>query len=97
VAVRDYVAPLLGVRVEAAPPSCPDVLALLSRHLEDDINPERCAEMEKHLEGCHRCRGACESLKRTLALCRSAPAPEVPEDVKESVRQALRRFLAQPS
>ena len=97
VAVREYVAPLLGVRAEAAAPSCPDVLTLLSRHLEDDINPERCAEMERHLEGCHRCRGACDSLKRTLALCRSLPMPEVPEDVKESVREALRRFLAQPS
>jgi RNA polymerase sigma-70 factor (ECF subfamily) len=98
--VRAHVAPLLGIPSEpgaAGPGTCPDVLTLFSQHLEDEINGDVCAEMERHLGGCGRCRVACDSLKRTLALCRAAPSARVPAAVQESVRVALRNFLAEPS
>jgi RNA polymerase sigma-70 factor (ECF subfamily) len=98
--VRAHVAPLLGIAPEpgtAAPGTCPDVLRLVSKRLEDEISAEVCAEMERHLDTCGRCRGACESLKRTLALCRTSPAAPVPPAVQDSVRRAVRSFLAQPS
>jgi RNA polymerase sigma-70 factor (ECF subfamily) len=91
--VRERVAPLVG----GAPPrlpTCPDVLALFSRHLEDDVEPTTCAEMERHLAGCPRCDAACQSLRRVLSLCRSAPVPEIPSDLKESIRAGVRAFLA---
>jgi RNA polymerase sigma-70 factor (ECF subfamily) len=94
-AVRQQVAPLLGVP-PAAPaglPQCPDVLTLFSRHLEGDIAPSVCAELEAHLDRCGHCRGACESLKRTLAACRAVPAPEVPARLASSIRIAIREFL----
>jgi RNA polymerase sigma-70 factor (ECF subfamily) len=97
-AVRDVVTPLLDLppHTPAAPGACPDVLSLFSRHLEGDISPRVCARMEQHLEVCPRCRGACDSLKRTLALCRTAAtAIEVPEPVQASVRTALRAFVHQ--
>jgi RNA polymerase sigma-70 factor (ECF subfamily) len=95
--VRERVAPLLGVEPgPAAPGTCPDVLTMFSQHLEDEISAERCAEMERHLEGCARCRGACDSLKRTLAICRTVGPPgPVPPSVQASVRTALRTFLAE--
>jgi RNA polymerase sigma-70 factor (ECF subfamily) len=94
-AVRAALSPLLGVPAgdAAAPASCPDVLTLLSRHLEGELNPEVCSEMERHLQSCGRCRGACDSLRRTLRLCQTAPAVAVPEGVQKSVRAALRAFL----
>jgi RNA polymerase sigma-70 factor (ECF subfamily) len=95
-AVRERVAPLLGVDLPQSPTPCPDVLLLFSRHLEDEVSAERCAEMERHLEGCARCQGTCDSLKRTLALCRTAGASvEVPAAVQASVKAALRGFLAE--
>lgn len=94
--VRAHVAPLLGIPEEpAAPGICPDVLSLFSQHLEGEIGPEVCADMERHLEACGRCRGACESLKRTLSLCQAAPATEVPPAVQESIRSAVRGLLAE--
>lgn len=96
-AVRAEVAPVLGIptNTATAPGTCPDVLMLLSQHLEDEISADLCAQMERHLESCARCRGACDSLKRTLALCRtSAPKVAVPPAVQASVRVALRDFLA---
>jgi RNA polymerase sigma-70 factor (ECF subfamily) len=95
--VRARVAPLLGVATESASASrkaCPEVLALFSQHLEGEIGPDVCADMERHLEGCGQCRGACDSLKRTLALCRTAgPAVQVPASVQASVKVALKDFL----
>jgi RNA polymerase sigma-70 factor (ECF subfamily) len=67
-----------GEPSEPARPSCPDVLTMLSRKLEDEISPEVCAEMEVHVAGCPHCSGVCDSLKRTLALCKSLPTPTVP-------------------
>ena len=75
-------------------PSCPDVLTMLSRKLEDEISPDVCAEMEAHVAGCPHCSGVCDSLKRTLALCKSLPTPTVPEHVQESLRQAVAAALA---
>ena len=94
VRVRDRVAPLLGI--EDVPPGtgpCVDVLTMYSQFLEGEISAATCAEMEEHVSGCDRCRAACDSLKRTLALCKASPTPTVPTDVQEAVRRSLREAL----
>jgi RNA polymerase sigma-70 factor (ECF subfamily) len=90
VQVRDRLMSRLG-----APPDsgCHDVATLWSRKLEGEISADVCAEMERHLEGCERCRAQCESLQRTLKLCRRCESGPVPADVQESVRASVRRFL----
>ncbi len=96
VSVRDSLAPMLGIPDEAqeASSTCPDVLTMFSQHLEDEISAEVCSAMERHLAGCPRCRDACDSLKRTLALCHAAgPATEVPPSIQAAVRRALQDFL----
>ena len=96
--VRERVAPLLGIKTDlpAAPGACPDVLMMFSQHLEDEISADLCAQMERHLEGCGRCRGACDTLKRTLAMCGAAGASvAVPENVQASVKTAIRGFLSE--
>lgn len=92
VQVRERLAPLLG-RMPAPAAGCPDILALFSRHLEDEIDPETCADMERHLASCPRCASACHSLKRVLSVCRSSPAPAVSEDLQASIRAGIRAFL----
>jgi RNA polymerase sigma-70 factor (ECF subfamily) len=94
--VRARLAPLLG-RLPEAGPSCPDILHLFSRHLEDDIDADRCAEMERHLASCRRCEAACDSLKRVLSLCRESARAEIPSDLQQSVRAGIRAFLERGS
>jgi RNA polymerase sigma-70 factor (ECF subfamily) len=69
------------------------VLTLFSQHLEGDIDPGVCAAMEAHLGQCRRCHGVCESLKRTLAVCRQLPTPDVPAPVAASIRAAIHTVL----
>ena len=92
--VRARVAPAL---LDEPPPpaarSCPDVVGVFSRHLEGEVSADACAEMERHLAGCPSCRGACESLRAVLGMCRAAPAA-VPAPVQRSAQRALRDLLA---
>ena len=95
-ALRAQLAPALGIDVEpAAAHDCPDVLALWSRHVEGEITAEVCARMERHLAGCPRCSAACDSLKRSLAVCQRAPTRPVPASVQREVRAKLHRLLAE--
>ena len=41
------------------------------------------------------CHDACESLKRTLAICRQLPTPDVPALLAASVKAAINAFLNQ--
>jgi RNA polymerase sigma-70 factor (ECF subfamily) len=97
VTVREMLVPLLGSPPVMTPhaPTCPDVLTLFSRHLEGEIDSAACATMEAHLGQCHHCRHACESLKRTLAVCRQLPTPEVPASLAASLKAAIQIFLEQ--
>jgi RNA polymerase sigma-70 factor (ECF subfamily) len=95
-ALREHLLAVVGGAPAAMTrPSCPDVLTMLSRKLEDEISPDVCAEMEGHVAGCPHCSGVCDSLKRTLALCKSLPTPTVPEHVRESLRKAVASALAE--
>lgn len=80
----------------ARPPAeaCPDVAALFSRHLEGEIDAATCAEMERHVARCPHCTDVCAALQTTLAACRAAPEAEVPPDLQDSVRKAVRAALA---
>jgi RNA polymerase sigma-70 factor (ECF subfamily) len=94
VAVRRTLAPVLGSAAdESHEPMCPDVLRLFSQHLEGDLDPSVCSTMEAHLAQCAQCSGTCESLKRTLAVCRQLPTPDVPSSLAASIRAAIRTFL----
>jgi RNA polymerase sigma-70 factor (ECF subfamily) len=77
----------------AAASTCPDIVELFSRHLEGEISASLCADMEQHLSRCPACQSRCDSLQRTLALCRGAPLPEVPKAVQADVRRALQKFI----
>jgi RNA polymerase sigma-70 factor (ECF subfamily) len=96
--VRERVAPVLGL---AQPPErggkrpCPDIVRMFSRHLEGELSSNICAEMEKHLEACGFCQASCDSLKKTLSLCRLSPAPEVPAALQAKIRAGIRDFLAE--
>jgi RNA polymerase sigma-70 factor, ECF subfamily len=95
--VRAALAPFLGLADAAPRPRrCPDIVDLFSRHLEGDIDAAVCARMEKHLAGCSRCEGACESLRETLRLCRATPAPRVPAPLQASIRSKIRSMVPGP-
>lgn len=96
--VRNVILPLLNIPVDApaAPGICPDAVALFSQHLEGDLSANVCASMEKHLAQCPRCSADCDSLKRTLGLCKvSGKNVQVPAALQLSIKVALKQFLSE--
>ena len=94
VAIGARVAPALGMPGAAPPaPACPDVVRMLSEHLEGDIGPEICRRMEEHVAGCPACADRCNSLREVLAMCRASDAPALPPEVAASVRRAIREVV----
>ena len=96
-AMRKYLQPLLEGGPAAPSPGCPDVIPRLSRYLDGEISRESCADMERHVESCARCRRTCDALRQLLGVCRALPEPQVPAEVQDAVRSGLRRLLASPA
>jgi len=101
VQVRARLEPLLPPpeRVTAPGPDCPEIALLFSRYLEGEIGETECAAMEKHVASCARCRAGCDSLKHTLALCRSnvdGAGSGVSVEIQALVRKALRELSTKP-
>jgi RNA polymerase sigma-70 factor (ECF subfamily) len=87
-ALREQLAAVLDERTEGV--ACPELAHELTQYAAAEIDQSTCAAIEAHLSRCPRCAAACESLKRTVSMCRAIPGGEVPAPVRAAVRMALR-------
>jgi RNA polymerase sigma-70 factor (ECF subfamily) len=88
-ALRQQLAAVLDEREDAV--ACPELAQELAAYVASEIDQAACERIERHLSKCARCTKACDSLKRTVSLCRAIPGGDVPAPVKAAVRHALRR------
>jgi RNA polymerase sigma-70 factor (ECF subfamily) len=86
--LRSELAALLG-DADAGPAPCPDLAQELTAYAAAEIDQAACVRIEDHLSRCPRCAGACDSLKRTVSLCRRLPGGEVPAPVRAAIRHAI--------
>jgi RNA polymerase sigma-70 factor, ECF subfamily len=93
--LRGHLSSLLGEDATGTPP-CPELAQELAAYVAAEIDQATCAQVEAHLARCSRCAVACESLKRTVSLCRRIPGGEVPAPVRTAVRRAIRAAMATP-
>jgi RNA polymerase sigma-70 factor, ECF subfamily len=88
--LRQAVATLLGPEGwTGASEPCPELADELANYAAGDIDQATCAHIEEHLARCARCSGACETLQKTVSLCRRIPGDAVPAAVRAAVRAAL--------
>jgi RNA polymerase sigma-70 factor, ECF subfamily len=92
--LRQSVAALLGPdgSTQSIAP-CPELADELADYAAGDIDQTTCAQIEAHLTRCKHCSSACETLQRTVSLCRRIPGDVVPTPVRAAVRAALGRAL----
>ena len=90
--LRAGLSALLG-DAEAGPAPCPDLAQELTAYAAAEIDQAACVRIEDHLSHCPRCAGACDTLKRTVSLCRRIPGGEVPAPVRAAVRHAIRSLM----
>lgn len=75
-------------------PACPDIVDVLSHHLEGDVGPEACAAMEAHVATCRSCSAACDLLRTAVGLCGAARDGALSSDVEARVRRAVSDAVA---
>lgn len=69
---------------------CHDLLNSLSEYIDGELDPQVCALIEQHLQGCEDCRVMVDSLRKTVYLYHASSGPT---PVPEGVRQRLYRCL----
>lgn len=89
-ALRKVLMPLLEPNAKAPSPECPDMSSLWSRKLEDELDKETCAEIEKHMEKCSACGAICDALKKALGACQRSASTEVRPEVQQRIKAAMR-------
>jgi len=99
-ALRRSLAPQLASQAPAPEPGaeregggCPETALQVSRYLEGEMTPARCAALAAHVEGCAACRAECAALRAALGACRAWGRGPLPPGLREQVREAIRRAL----
>jgi anti-sigma factor RsiW len=80
------------------PENCQEVLILLSDYLDLDLPPDACDQVEHHLAECSPCEEFAESLRKTVALCRTFEPRTMPgplsAQTRDQLEQAWKKMLS---
>jgi anti-sigma factor RsiW len=69
---------------------CKKLLSSLGDYVDGDLSPQLCAELEKHMKGCRRCRIVVDTVKKTVELYQeTADETQIPADVRERLYLSL--------
>ena len=69
--------------------TCQDLLDGPADYLDGEAPDELCAEIERHLAGCDKCRIVVETLRKTVTLYQQLPRPEMPAQARERLYKRL--------
>lgn len=62
----------------------------LSDYLDGVAREDECRLIEEHLEECPPCQEVFRSLKKTVDICGKGVSDEIPEPVRQRLREFLR-------
>lgn len=91
-ALRKVLMPLFEPQAKAPSSECPDMSTLWSRKLEDELDKEDCAEIERHVQGCPACGAICDALRKALVACQRSATSEIRPEVQRRVKAAMQAF-----
>lgn len=69
--------------------NCRGVIAELTSYLDEALDAVAAADLERHLDGCKRCRLIVDTTRKTIEIyCNAEPVP-LPADVRARLHKAL--------
>jgi anti-sigma factor (TIGR02949 family) len=74
--------------------TCKDFLSELSDYLDENIDAELRAKLERHIIECPNCWVIADTTRRTIRIYKGMEPHPVPEDVQSRLMQALERKIA---
>ncbi len=74
--------------------TCKDFLRELSEFLDENIDAEIRAKLERHMTECPNCWVIADTTRRTIKIYKGMDPNPIPKDVEERLMQALERKMA---
>jgi anti-sigma factor (TIGR02949 family) len=74
--------------------TCRDFLRELSEFLDENIDAEIRAKLERHMTECPNCWVIADTTRRTIKIYKGMDPNPIPKDVEERLMQALERKMA---
>jgi len=68
---------------------CDELLTLLNGYVDGEIQPGVCAELEKHLAGCHPCQVVVDNIRKTITLYKAGRPYELPPGFHDRLHALL--------
>ncbi len=68
---------------------CRHLLDSLSDYVDGELDASLCREIEAHMADCENCRVVVNTLAKTVDLYQTAPAPDLPTDVRTRLYASL--------
>lgn len=75
-------------------PKCREMVEKMQEFLDGECDETTCKAVEKHLKECHHCEDCLESIRRTVEFMRRSREETMPEEVRQSLRSALKDCLS---
>ena len=70
---------------------CNDYISGLNDYIDGALEPELCAEIERHIGDCKNCRIMVDTLKQTVKLCREGREEKLPEQLEKKLNSLLKK------
>jgi anti-sigma factor RsiW len=74
--------------------TCKDFLHELSDYLDENLDAELRAKLEKHITECPNCWVIADTTRKTIKIYKGMEAYSIPSDVESRLMKALERKMA---
>jgi anti-sigma factor RsiW len=69
--------------------NCHDLLDGLSDFIDEEASAELCAQIQRHMAGCKKCRVVVDTLRKTIKFYRLLPEPELNDGALERLYKVI--------
>ena len=74
--------------------TCKDFLRELSDYLDESVDKEVRAKLEKHMADCPNCWVIADTTRKTIQIYKGVDPQPIPNDVQDRLMRALERKMA---
>ena len=74
--------------------TCKDFLKELSDYLDEALDPEMRAKLERHITECPNCWVIADTTRKTIQIYKGMERYSIPSDVESRLMRALERKMA---
>lgn len=72
---------------------CKQLFEKMSEYLDGELDTDLISFAERHVEDCTECEENLKIMKKSLQLIRSRTSEKIPDEIRNQLRQAIRKEM----